>query len=545
MRRYGRQKILTGITLNGNVEHDEKAIVEILKRAILDHQINISRMNLLESYLFNDTAIKFKEKKSRPDVNNKVSKPICYIACVRKNTYCFGKPFQFISSEAEEEKQAQIKAFNDALKVDDYKGHLTEVTLNSAWAGLGYKFVEKPNKEDLADGLFFKTITDIDPRQAFCVYQNDIRKDKVMGVIFYSVDEIESIDGIETRKTYTYYNVFTKWHRWQFKTDGVSWLTMPFLVNMENNGPTPIKAFPYAFAIIPDGGDGRVVARESLIPLIEYQRNPQRINDFELAMSLIDCANQIISSAVDKIEQNVNYVLKLRDIDVGEFDDDGKNPVFDTIVKYLEANILPIKSNEGATTQPDASVIDVPLDISQVKELLEFIKEEIYEALFLPSRNSGTGQDTGKAVQTRNGFTELEDFAGVTVNCVTNSEKEFVKIALQIAKEQDNCPFKDLKLKDIIIKDVRTNIEDLQEATQAFSTLVNANVNRQTAYEITKLVADAIDTAKIDEAYAKKLQDEADARELMKTDNLAKLKDQTQTIDTNANDNAIDTTQSE
>lgn len=543
MRRYGRQKILTGIRLTGDIATDEGKIIEILKRAILEHQTNISRMNILEDYLFNVTDIQNKEKTARPDVNNKISKPICFIACVRKNTYCFGKPFQFISSEAEESKQAQIKAFNDSLKVDDYKGHLTEVTLNSAWSGLGYKFVEKPSAEDLDDGMFFKTVTDIDPRQAFCVYQNDIRKDKVLGTIFYSAEE-EFTDGKGTTeiKFVTTYNVFTKWHKWVFKTDGVSWLTMPFMITMAN-GPISLKAFPYAFAVLPS--NGAIVAKESLIPLIEYQRNPQRINDFELAMSLIDCANTIISNACDKIQQNVNYVLKLRDIDVGEFDDNGNNPVYDTILKYLEANILPIKSNEGSTTQPDASIIDVPLDISQVKDLLEFIKQEIYEALFLPTRNGGSGQDTGKAVQARNGFTELEDFAGVTVNCAINSEREFVKVALQIAKQQKDCPFKELKLKDIIIKDVRTNIEDLQEATQSFSTLIGAGVNRQTAYEITKLVADAIDTAKLDEAYAQALQEQQDAREQTKAENLAKLNTVTQTVETNANDEDIDTAQTE
>lgn len=495
---YGRLKILTSLIPNGDIAHDAGIIPKIIEAAMPEHQQNISAMNRLYDYLFNRTDIMKKEKTSRPDVNNKISKPICHIACVRKNTYCFGKPFQFISAQAEEKAQEEIKEFNDALRADNYAGHLTEVTLNSSWAGLGYKYVEKPTDAEIEEGMYFKTVTDIDPRQAFCVYANTITKEKVLGVIYYTTEELVGEGSAQHYETYTIYNVFTKWHKWVFKNAGTTWDIVPFNIYI-GDLPVSLKGFPYRFD---DLTDGKIIAKVSNIPLIEYQRNPYRINDFELAMDLINCANTIISNAVDKIQQNVDYVLKLKDIDVGEWDSEGKNPVFDTIQKYLMKNLLPIKSNEGATTQPDADIMDVPLDIAQVKDLLVFIKEEIYEALFIPTRNMGTGQDTGKAVERRNGFTELEDFAGITVSCVKESEREYVRLVLEIAKEIPECPFKDLRSKDVIVKDVRNSVEDMQEQTQAFATLINAGVNRTTAYEITKLVADAIDTTKLDEAYA-------------------------------------------
>ena len=497
-KHYGRNKILTSLIPNGDIAHDEEIIPKIIEKAMPAHIENVAAMDRLYDYLFNKTDILEKEKTSRPDVNNKISKPICHIACVRKNTYCFGKPFQFISAQAGEKNQEQIKQFNDALRVDNYAGHLTEATLNSSWAALGYKYVEKPTKEEIEEGMYFKTVTDIDPRQAFCVYSNTITKDKVLGVIYYETEELEGEGASQRYVKYTVYNVFTKWHKWVFKNEGQNWKVEPFNI-IVGDVPLSLKGFPYRFGNLKDGS---VVAKVSNIPLIEYQRNPQRINDFELAIDLINASNVILSSAVDKIQQNVDYVLKLRDIDVGEWDENGKNPVFDTIQKYLRNNLLPIKSNEGATTQPDADILDVPLDITQVKDLLNYIKQEIYEALFIPTRGQGIGQDTGKAVERKNGFTELEDYAGVTVNCIKESEREYVRLILQVANEIPECPFRGLKSKDVIVKDVRNSIEDLQEQSQAFATLIGANVNRATAYEITKIVADAIDTAKLDEAYA-------------------------------------------
>lgn len=539
---YGRLKILTSLIPNGDIAHDADIIPKIIEAAMPEHQQNISAMNRLYDYLFNKTDVLKKEKTSRPDVNNKISKPICHIACVRKNTYCFGKPFQFISAQAEEKAQSEIKEFNDALRADNYAGHLTEVTLNSSWAGLGYKYVEKPTDAEIEEGMYFKTVTDIDPRQAFCVYANTITKEKVLGVIYYTTQELVGQGSAQHYETYTIYNVFTKWHKWVFKNAGTTWDIVPFNIYI-GDLPVSLKGFPYRFD---DLTDGKITAKVSNIPLIEYQRNPYRINDFELAMDLINCANTIISNAVDKIQQNVDYVLKLKDIDVGEWDEQGNNPVFDTIQKYLMKNLLPIKSNEGATTQPDADIMDVPLDIAQVKDLLTFIKEEIYEALFIPTRNMGTGQDTGKAVERRNGFTELEDFAGITVSCVKESEREYVRLILEIAKEIPECPFKDLKSKDVIVKDVRNSVEDMQEQTQAFATLINAGVNRTTAYEITKLVADAIDTTKLDEAYAdaqaKKMAEQQ--KKLIKTNpELANQKDKNDANAKEENKDVIETTE--
>lgn len=500
---YGRYKLLTSLVPTGNIDEDAQIIPIILEQVLPRHQENVADMERSRDYYFNHTDILEKTKTTRADINNKISKPICQIACWRKNSYCFGKPFQFISAQAE--KQDLVQKFNSALKADGYKKHLNEYTLKSSWASLAYKYVDKPTKEDIAKGMYFKTVTDIDPTKAFCVYSDDITREKVLGVIFYDTKGFERVNGNFVETTYTVYNVFTKWHRWRFKKDTANnYSILPFSDIKIGNTLVSLRAFPYRFSLDKDN----VVAEESVIPLIELERNTDRINDFELAIDLINAHNTIISCAVDKIQQNVDYVLKLKDIDIGEWDKDGKNPVYDTIQKYLEANILPIKSNEGATTQPDASILDVPLDLSQVKDLLGYIKQEIYESLFIPTRGQGVGQDTGKAVERRNGFTELEDFAGIVVGCAEAAEREFVQIALQIAKTIDGCPFKELNPTDIDIKDVRGNIEDLQEQTQAFSTLVGAGTNRATAYEITKLVADATDTAKLDEAYAKKLAEE-------------------------------------
>lgn len=519
---YGRYKLLTSLKPTGDIQYDAQIIPLILKQVLEKHQANVAEIENGRDYYFNHTEILNKTKTSREDVNNKVSKPICQIACWRKNAYCFGKPFQFISAEAE--KQDAVQAFNSALKADNYKKHLNEFTLKSSWAALSYKFIDKPTKAEIENGMYFKSITDIDPTKAFCVYSDDITREKVLGVIFYDTQEITNKNGNIVTNTYTVYNVFTKWHKWRFKEENGAYSILPFTNVVVGDTLIDMNAFPYKLSL----NAGNVVAEESVIPLLELERNPDRTNDFELAKSLIDAHNMIVSCAVDKIQQNVDYVLKLRDIDIGEWDENGKNPVYDRIMKYLESNILPIKSNEGATTQPDASVLDVPLDISQVKDLLTYIKQEIYESLFIPTRGQGVGQDTGKAVERRNGFTELEDFAGIVVGCAEAVEREFVQIALQIAKTIDGCPFKDLKPTDIDIKDVRNNIEDLQEQTQAFSTLVSAGTNRSTAYEITKLVADATDTAKLDETYAEKLRKEAEAQKQ---------------VENKTNNNVIDTTE--
>ena len=488
---YGRKRIYTDIVPTGDIAQDIKIIPQILYNSIPVHNENVGAMDRLIDYFYNHTAIDAKEKISRPEVNNKVSVPRANTTVTTINSYCFSNPFKFISLQAEQEITDELKNFNDVCELDNYASKLIETTQWSGITGIGYKFVSRPTERDIENGLYFKTTGDIDPRTAFCVYANTIDKEKVLGVIFHTKTDTEN--GITVK--YTEYNVFTKWHQWRFKTqDSTNFSCIQFPVLL-NGALEYIDAYP----LNPTNSGIATEMNASTIPLIEYIRKPDKTNDFEKAILLMDAISVVLSNSVDATTQNSDYVFKFKNVDVGEWDENGVNPVLETIKHALQNHILPITEIEGAQNQPDAEILEIPLNQSEVRSLLEYLTEQLEESLFVPNRNTSSGgADTNSSVETRNGFRSLEDIAGIITSQAIKSEKEFIQCALEIGKQYNSCPFKNLKAKDIGIKPMRNKIESLINSTQAFATMINSGVNRITAYVVSGLVADATDTAAMD-----------------------------------------------
>lgn len=488
---YGRKRIYTDIVPTGDIAQDIKIIPQILYNSIPVHNENVGAMDRLIDYFYNHTAIDAKEKISRPEVNNKVSVPRANTTVTTINSYCFSNPFKFISLQAEQEITDELKNFNDVCELDNYASKLIETTQWSGITGIGYKFVSRPTERDIENGLYFKTTGDIDSRTAFCVYANTIDKEKVLGVIFHTKTDEEN--GIKVK--YTEYNVFTKWHQWRFKTqDSTNFSCIQFPVLL-NGALEYIDAYP----LNPTNSGIATEMNASTIPLIEYIRKPDKTNDFEKAILLMDAISVVLSNSVDATTQNSDYVFKFKNVDVGEWDENGVNPVLETIKRALQNHILPITEIEGAQNQPDAEILEIPLNQSEVRSLLEYLTEQLEESLFVPNRNTSSGgADTNSSVETRNGFRSLEDIAGIITSQAIKSEKEFIQCALEIGKQYNSCPFKNLKAKDIGIKPMRNKIESLINSTQAFATMINSGVNRITAYVVSGLVADATDTAAMD-----------------------------------------------
>ena len=518
----GRKKILTSRTLNGDISNDMREIPLILQEVMPIHSENVAVMKRLINYYYNQTDIYAREKVARPDVCNKVSVNRACAAVTTINSYTFSNPFKFVGQG---NKKRQYVAFNNALKADNYSSKLQEMTFNAAMTGLGYKYVCIPTEKEKKNGLWFKTVTEIDPLTAFCVYSNTIRTEKVMGVMFferYTYDEKGKRNGTEI-----VYNVFTKWHHWTFIQKGNIYTVQVtyFYDNLGNK--INATAVPYDVEFVNN------IARpiERTIPLLENKRKYDNTNDFELSISLINAINTIVSNATDCVEQNVDYIFKFKNVDIGTWDENGQNAKLDNIKRAIKNHILAIDSIEGANQQPDAEIMEIPLNQSEVRELIDYLKEELEISLCVPNRNTSTSStETGTAIETRNGYRSLEDIAAIITNCALETEKEFVVCALEIAQSQKGCPFASVKPSEIDIKPMRNKVESVISATQAYSTLRSAGMNDISSLEITGLVADPVATA---EANIQAGKEEFD-RQL---DQQARETEQSNSLNNNANTN--------
>lgn len=477
----GRKEIFTDLIPTGNIEQDKKMIPKILDNALSVHQDNVGDIETLFNYYYNETDILNKTKIQQSSINNQVAIPYANIAVNTINSYCFSHPFTRSSRNSDESVTQLVKLFNDALDDDDYDSKTAEAEMNSGICAYGYKFIRPATKEERAQGYWFRTSGDLDPRQTFIVKSNTVDKEDVLACTYYErnkYDENYKISGKEV-----VYNVYTKYHYWVFVKGDKA---VDYSVELQNVVGAPAEAYPLVY---------------KRIPIIQYVRKQDRTSDFEIAKSLIDSINNLASSRVDDVQQAVDYILLLRDIQCETQED------IDKITNAVSHGILAFRSVQNAIVQPDVSVLDTKINQSEVQTLQDFLCKKVEEALHIPNRETrGSSGDTGTAVENRAGYRSLENIAGLITLQARKSETKALDVILQICKTQSGCPFASLNINDIEIKANRNKVENLTTASNAYATLRNAGMNDVDALNMCEAVPDAIGTASRNRAEAEENQ---------------------------------------
>ena len=477
----GRLEIFTDLIPTGNVDTDKAMIPKILDIALSEHSKNSDEIERLYNYYYNETDILNKTTVQQKEINNKIAVPYANIAVNTINSYCFSHPFTRSSRNSDESVTKLVKLFNDALDDDDYDSKTAEAELNSGICAYGYKFIRPATKEERAQGIWFKTSGDLDPRRTFVVKSNTIDKEDVLACTYYTRNKYDAQYNKIGEETV--YNVYTKYHYWVFVKDGN---TNEYTVDLQEVNGTKQFAYPLIY---------------KRIPIIQYTRKQDRTSDFEIAMSLIDSINNLASSRVDDVQQAVDYILLLRDIKCDTDED------IEKITKAVSRGILAFRSVEGLAIQPDVSVLNTRINQSEVQTLQDFLCKKVEEALNIPNRETrGSSGDTGTAVENRAGYRALENIAGLVTLQARKAETKALDVILQICKTQSNCPFASLNINDIEIKANRNKVENLTTASNAYSTLRSAGMNDVDALNACELVPDAIGTATRNKAEAEENQ---------------------------------------
>lgn len=485
MINKGRKQILSDLIPTGNIETDKVIIPKIIDITMKEHNENLEDIKELINYYYNFTKILLKTKTQQPKINNKI--PIGYpsIAVTTINGYCFSNPLTF--SSRGDKVEDKIKALNDALDDDSYAQKSLKMYLNSGITGYGYRYIVPATQEQIDNGIYFETICDLSPENTYCVYSNDLKKEKICAITFQ--DKKIYDNDLRQKGTVKVYTVFTKWHKWEFYKSGNKWVNIPQNIYNFDYSKLEYDAFPLTY---------------NKIPIIENIRKPDRTGDFELGIALIDAINALASSRVDDVQQKVDYIICLRDIDIWS---DG---ALERVKEALSDGILGFKSIEGATVQPNIDVLDTKLNQSEIQTLQEFLCEKLEEVLNIPNRETrSSGGDTGSAVESRNGFRSLENIAGLVTSNALECENETLEVILAICNNIQGCPFNGLKLKDVQIKDNRNRVENMTTSTNAYATMRAAGMNDTDALIASRLVPDAQSVAKKNKAEQEEKQKSA------------------------------------
>nr|DAK86189.1 MAG TPA: Portal [Caudoviricetes sp.] len=468
----GRFKILSDLIPTGDIEKDKYIIPRILDITLPFHNKNVNDIKRLKNYYYNKTDILSKQKVQQKEINNKIGVDYGQISVTTINAYCFANPLTFSSRNSNVEED--IKALNDALDDDNYAGKSMDMYLNAGICALGYRYVMPATQEQIENDIYFETLCNLDPEKTYCIYSNDLRQEKIMAVSFYDKKLFD--ENLRAIKNVTIYNVWTKYHQWEFYKKAGTWTNSLFYTLLPSGEQIEYQAYPLPYR---------------KIPIIENVRKSDRTGDFELALDLINAINALASARLDDVEQSVDYIILLRDIDT---ESDG---AIEKIKNAIKDGILSFKSIANATVQPDIDILDTKLNQSEVQTLQDFLCSKLEEVLNIPNRETrSSGGDTGSAVESRNGFRSLENIAGLVTANALKTENETLDVILAMCRNIEKCPFKNLKTRDVEIKENRNKVENLTNASNAYATLRNAGLNDIDALIATRIVSDPQSVAK-------------------------------------------------
>lgn len=476
---YGRRKLVTNRRLTGDLRADMQVVREILKEVMPVHQENQLQQAALFKIFLNDETWWGKDKKSRRDINNQIRIPTAWMLSRTLNGYCFGEPIKFIARGEDYKKgaskQAQVEKLSEML--DYMSNHDSDMmaTMTASICGLGYKIALPSNEDELEDsGIPFVINTDmIMPMLAGMVRTNETIGNEIMGfVIGAHYNEKGEVDGNQ-------YTCWTKYAQYVFK-DGSSAFTKD------------------SYEIVPqltkNGYVEYVPLINGRIPLVEVERNAFRKGDWEVAVSLLELRNNLLSQRIDDIQQAVDYLLVLTNC-MFEDSEDRKN--------ILNDRLLVLKSIDPNNPQRAEFIRNV-LDQTSVQELASYIDLVIQETVGIPNRQErgGGGGDTGEAVKYRNGFRDLENNAGLIIPKMDKAEIKFLGLCLSYCKNIKVKGIEDLKASDIRCKFLRSYNDDPVASSQAFINYVNGGMDYVNALLWSKSGTDATEIAnKIAEAF--------------------------------------------
>lgn len=412
---YGRRRIILDFE-----EVTEANVVDVLKKAMYIHGQNRKDCDYLIKYFLGDQDILYRAPHTTSEINNTTVVNYAYPITREIVGYTFGNPIEFVAKDSN--KQTEVTKLSDMFQYEHAYNYDICNAIYASICGVSYAItlpspdITKDNTPDVPI-----IMDSLDPRNTFVVQANTIGNPQIM-----SCHIIYKTDGKKDYICYTNKHKFTV-----------------------TNGMKDVKT-----EANPIGLDPITMIENSLF----------LTGDWEQAISVMNAANIVASDSLNDIEGTIKSLLVITG---AEFDEDEKD---NDLAQIKKNRLLTLFSATGANV--DAKFISPQLDSNSVQNIRDYLDEARNIITGIPDRESnGNGGDTGLAVQSRNGWTDIEIVARLKEMFYLKGKSKQVAITLAILKNLGKID-KGLSVLDIEIKPKRHTLSDITAKTTAFSTLV-------------------------------------------------------------------------
>lgn len=441
----GRSRILAA-----PVEVTRSNVVDLLDRALLVHSKNSAEVTYLHRYFLGDQPVLRRVKHVRPEINNRIVENRAYQICKDRTDALAGEPIAYSAhgvADAGDDEGASsaVQALNDACVAADKHACDLELIQWMNEVGVGYRLVlptAEVASESVPEHPFM--VTTLDPRSTFVVYSNDVFHEPL-----YAVTTVKDPETFEDTHT-----VYTPTRRLVVRGGKV--------VSVDVN---PL----------------------GVVPIIEYQANPERMGVFEAVLSLFDAINEVESNRVDGVAQFVQALMVLKNVDLGNTDEER----IATYKALLDMGALQISSTSDMPA--DVEMLVSELNQDQTQTLVDSFYKTALAICGMPFNVGGSAStsDTGAAVTMRDGWSNSENRCKETETMFRRSERAFLSIATDILRAADIC---DITPSDVEIKFTRRNYEAIQSKAQVLTTLLGSNkVHPRLAFQFCGMFSDPED----------------------------------------------------
>lgn len=419
----GRRKILSPVR-----EITVDNVVDVLSKALSVHQTNQREITYLYDVYRGKQDIRLKEKYQRVNINNKVIINRANEIVTFKSAYLLTPGIQYVSASGGEEIPEEIVKLNGFMRDEDKESKDKEITDWFHICGVAERLTLTDEMAGIDGGAPYYVHT-LDPREAFCIYNAGVGQRKMAGVVIQTDEDEENIYTVYTKDTCFY---------------------------IKNNQVVEVNSHAL--------GE---------IPLVEYVNNMARMGAFEVVLSILNSINDLESNAIDAIQDFVNGFDVFQDCEISG--DDYRN-------LSLGGQAVMISGSSQAR-DPKVYRIATELQQSGVQQRVDSLTDDYLEICGMPNRNGGSStSDTGAATIFRDGWFAAEGRAADTEKLFKRSEREFLRIVLNICNAKQKIV--DLELKDIEIDFGRKNLNNLQSKFQCMCEgLANDKIHPQSVYE--------------------------------------------------------------
>lgn len=474
----GRKKIKIDVSYEDFTSNPVKYLEKYLSNVVSEHNTIVTEIDYLTKYYKGIQDIIEKIRADGSDINNISIMNYANEIVEFKKGFVVGKPIKYVNTE--DETTEDMKYLNKYLKDVKKKSKDLNKYENLYIFGIAHTFITpKKKKYDSEKKSPFDYVV-LDSRKTFVVYSNDPACTPLFSVY------VSNINDEESKQLKEVYTIYFDYHSIVVTFD-VSELRILRNIKLE-----PVEN-----------------------PITEYEKSQSRMGAFEPVLNSLDTCNYIRSNQLDDIEQFISAFLIF-------LNQDPKH-IIANIEDFKKNRIFALKTN-NPQAPADVKLLQTTLNHSDINEIFNDTKQDIFNICGVPMATSSTGQGVSGEAQTYGGGWEnAQAMATIETTYITQFEQIDLEKMIDICQNGENSKLKNIDANEIDIKYTINKSNNILTKMQAFKYWVDMGGIWERGLEITDLSDDSHTVGEESEKNLEKIENRKIELEVKKTKLLSEI----------------------